>query len=166
MGHLTFIRKPEEDPDDERLIRHQQQQVQPLQNTPAPPPAPQQVHPTQASRRLGPARPESPYFESSSPPNPKHAPATNTAPSDFNDSFAMDDIEMDDQFLQEIEEAEKRVLNGSQPATERSAQSTSRPANTEIIELDSSSDSDEQPAQRPPPKRAARVPIDTIDLSD
>jgi hypothetical protein len=163
MGHLTFIRKPEEDPDDERLIRHQQQQVQLLQNTPAPPPAPQQVHPTQASRRLGPARPESPYL---SPPNPKHAPATNTAPSDFNDSFAMDDIEMDDQFLQEIEEAEKRVLNGSQPATERSAQSTSRPANTEIIELDSSSDSDEQPAQRPPPKRAARVPIDTIDLSD
>jgi len=163
MRHLTFIRKPEEDPDDERLIRHQQQQVQPLQNTPATPSAPQQVRPTQASRRVGPAQPESPYFESSSPPNPKDAPATNAAPSDFNDSFAMDDLELDDQFLQEIEEAEKRVLNGSQPATERS---TSRPANAEIIELDNSSDSDEQRAQRPPPKHAARVPVDIIDLSD
>jgi hypothetical protein len=78
----------------------------------------------------------------------------------------MDEIELDDQFLQAIEKAEKRVLNSSQPATERSAQSTSRPINPEIIELDDSSDSDEQPVQRAPPKRAARVPIDTIDLSD
>lgn len=84
---------------------------------------------------------------------------------------------MDDEFLQEMDAVEKRVLNASIPAPSRSTQvppspktpisskPTQKNLNKEVIELDS--DSDEVPPNRPPPRRAARpVPLDTIDLSD
>lgn len=157
--------QPEEDPEDERLAEQQQQRqaAQPVEERSRAqaaqrPPAnsmrseqQQQLAGVQLSETLTGARP--------------------IVPQTVNESFDDMPSELDDDFLEQIDEVEQKVLS-TQPSTTptnstnpRRAQSN-RLASTiqEIFELDSSEEEKENINKRRP--RAPVVQVETIELSD